>query len=335
MTLPDLRFIALNQWLRTQLAGDFTLSLISGDASFRRYYRVITPKSSFIAVDSPSELVPVLPFVNLSKAYAAEGINVPNVIAFSNRDGFMLLSDLGDLQLGSCLNNDNVATWYKDALLLLPLIIEVTEANGSRLPIYDVDFVYRELAIFTDWLLDCHLKLTIDGDTEDMLKAAFSLLADNAIEQPKGGMHRDYHSRNLMVKDDELWVIDFQDAVVGPITYDAVSLLRDCYVRWNDALTIELMTFHFNLLLQYEYLPSKTTFAQYQRWFDLMGLQRHIKAAGIFARLHHRDGKSGYLKDIPLTLEYIRDISACYPELKAFHLWVKNVLIPSFLVMKE
>lgn len=330
MTLSDARFLALSQWVQLQFPQGFSLTMVSGDASFRRYFRVQSQNNFFIVVDSPPELTSVMPFVELAKSYTQLGIKVPEIIAFSEEDGFVLQTDLGDEQLGSRLNADNVTSWYQQALLLLPQVLQLTQSANTPLPLYDAEFVKRELDIFNDWLLGQYLALPIDNATQQMLDGVFVLLIDNAITQPKGGMHRDFHSRNLMVKNSDLWVIDFQDSVVGPVTYDAVSLLRDCYVRWPEKTVTELMTFHYQLLLRHHFLPVNTEFSDYRRWFDLMGLQRHIKAVGIFARLHLRDNKSAYLKDIPLTLEYLRDISLRYNQLIPFHHWITTQLIPAF-----
>ncbi|MCL1037313.1 phosphotransferase [Shewanella submarina] len=325
MTLSDPRFLCLHQWLQQELAADFSIELISGDASFRRYFRVVTAKNTLIAVDSPPELVPIKPFVDMDLAFADAGLSVPAIIATDEAQGLMLLEDLGDTQLGMLLTRDNAADWYQQALDLLPAVYRVTEAGAKALPDYDAAFVQRELDIFNEWLLQAHLQL--DHVPHELLQSCFDLLITSAMEQPQGGMHRDYHSRNLMVKDNQLMVIDFQDAVCGPISYDPVSLLRDCYVRWDDELVSELRQYYFSLLRQQGMLEAEVSEQQFSRWFDLMGLQRHIKAAGIFARLHHRDGKSGYLKDIPLTLTYIVDIARRYPELQELGDWVEAVVV--------
>ncbi|MGI2258128.1 aminoglycoside phosphotransferase family protein [Shewanella sp. GXUN23E] len=333
MTLQDPRFLCLQAWLQQQLPAGFSVCLISGDASFRRYFRVQTAENSLIAVDSPPELVPIAPFLALDNAFANAGLAVPAVIAANDKDGLMLLEDLGDVQLGSLLNADNVAYWYRRALNMLPQVLGIQRSELGVLTDYDAAFVERELAIFSEWLLQVHLKL--EDIPEALLERSFALLTESAMAQPKGGMHRDFHSRNIMVRNDELVLIDFQDAVLGPITYDAVSLLRDCYVRWDDALINTLRDEYFDMLRQQGLLPVDVSRGQFQRWFDLMGLQRHIKAAGIFARLFHRDGKAGYLKDIPLTLTYIVDIARRYPELHALSEWMVSTVQPAVLQWQE
>jgi aminoglycoside/choline kinase family phosphotransferase len=327
--LSDLRFLALNTWLKQLFNTQVRPILISGDASFRRYFRVLHKGDSFIVMDSPPELINVLPFIKLANAYLEKEVDVPQVIEINVEEGFLLLSDLGDVQLLSVLNEANVAAYYSQALMLLNKVSLVTDNGEIPLPLYDEAFVQLELDIFSDWLIKHHLGLELDDSTQSMLQTTFAHLIKNAEVQPKVGMHRDYHSRNLMLQNEQLKVIDFQDAVLGPITYDAVSLLRDCYVRWPDNLVNPLMQQHFEQIKSSGQLDSGVTLKTYTRWFDLMGLQRHIKAAGIFARLNHRDNKPAYMADIPLTLEYIRDISYRYPELKPLSTWISNTIIPA------
>ena len=333
--MSDHRFLQLNAWLTRVFGAQLTASLISGDASFRRYFRVNHEGNNFIIMDSPPELIPVEPFIKLAAAYRNKGVNVPQVIESNIDEGFLILSDLGDVQLLSRLNNDNAEAYYSKALALLDSIAAVQDNGGDQLPLYDSVFVQRELDIFSEWLIKHHLNLTLDGDTQKMLNKSFAILVANVQEQPKVGMHRDYHSRNLMLTPDingveQLSVIDFQDAVIGPVTYDAVSLLRDCYVRWPDNLVNKLMEQHYNHQRQTRLIDQDTSLETYQRWFDLMGLQRHIKAAGIFARLNYRDNKPAYMADIPMTLAYISDVSSRYPELQLFSQWVANTLVPAF-----
>ena len=328
--MSDLRFIALNAWLQQLFDAQVRPILISGDASFRRYFRVRHNDKRFIVMDSPPELIKVLPFIKLANAYSAKGVNVPQVIESNIEEGFLLLSDLGDVQLLSVLNEGNVVDYYGQALALLTKVSWVIDNGETPLPLYDEAFVQLELDIFSDWLIKHHLGLELDDSTKEMLKITFSYLIQNAEAQPKVGMHRDYHSRNIMLQNEQLQVIDFQDAVLGPITYDAVSLLRDCYVRWPDSVVNQLMQQHFEQINASGQLDNSVSIETYTRWFDLMGLQRHIKAAGIFARLKYRDDKPAYMADIPLTLEYIRDISANYPEFKPFSDWISTAVIPAF-----
>ncbi|TVP15022.1 aminoglycoside phosphotransferase family protein [Shewanella sp. KCT] len=328
MPLSDPRFLALNSWIARTLGDEARVSLISGDASFRRYYRVQFSNQTFIAMDSPPDLVPVAPFIALANAYHDHGILAPEVKAADLSQGFLLLSDLGDTQLLEVLTLDNVGHYYGKALGLLDKLQTITSAAGQPLPDYDDAFVLRELNIFVEWLLERHLKLSLDSHTRQIIDNCFDLLIDNVAQQPKVGMHRDYHSRNLMLCDDELAVIDFQDAVLGPITYDAVSLLRDCYVRWPLDVVEPLLEQHYNQMRALGRIGDEVNLSLYRRWFDLMGMQRHLKAAGIFCRLNYRDAKPGYLKDIPLTLSYVCDIGEQYPEFEQFVAWLRREVMP-------
>ena len=328
--MSDPRFLVLNAWLNRIFDTEVTPELISGDASFRRYFRVHNASKSFIVMDSPPELIQVMPFVKLANAYRIQDVSTPQVIEINVEDGFLLLSDLGDVQLLSELTPDNVAGYYGQALALLEKVSRVRDNGETPLPQYDGEFVKRELEIFTEWLIKHHLGMELDDTAQSMLDNTYSVLINNAAEQPMVGMHRDYHSRNLMLKNGQLNVIDFQDAVLGPVTYDAVSLLRDCYIRWPDEVVETLMLKHFHQVVDAGLVDKELPVATYRRWFDLMGLQRHIKAAGIFARLKYRDDKPAYMNDIPLTLEYIRDISGRYPELSGFSHWIETLIIPTF-----
>jgi aminoglycoside/choline kinase family phosphotransferase len=328
MILSDPRFVALSNWLYQYFGDKVAINLICGDASFRRYFRLHHQGIGYIVSDSPIDLVPIAPFVAMAKAYQHAGLLVPEVLATCEDYGFVLQTDVGELQLLSVLNKDNVSDYYKQALNLLPVIATVTETEDGPLADYDDVFVARELAIFVDWLLKEHLDYALTDNEQQMIAATFAALTDNALAQPKVGMHRDYHSRNLLINDQALAVIDFQDAVHGPVTYDAVSLLRDCYVRWPDDIVNHLMRYHYQLAIDHQLMDENVDYATYTQWFDLMGLQRHIKAAGIFTRLYHRDGKRGYLADIPLTLQYVADIGMKYPQTTDFSLWVHRVILP-------
>lgn len=324
----------LEAWLSSLFVNQsHTLNALTGDAGFRIYYRLIVSNQSFIVVDTPPNKVNNLSFTSLALQFQQQHILVPKVIHYQQELGFMCLTDFGDDLLSEHLTHDSMAYWYRKAINLLDRIGQVQAAQDWPLPNYDAAFFRLEMDIFSEWLVKEHLQLTLTEDEQADLTACFHVLIANALEQPQVTVHRDFHSRNIMIdKDQQLAVIDFQDAVTGPITYDLVSLLRDCYVRWDDNLVQPLLSnYHQHLLEQ-----GKVTvdLQQFQRWFDLMGLQRHIKASGIFARLYHRDGKSGYLKDIPLTLNYIVDIADKYPELVSLSLLVRNKILPTLLTLK-
>ena len=324
--MEDLRQIQLTQWLiDTFLLEKCELSSMNGDAGFRRYFRFVKDNQSFIAVDSPTDKCNNAAFIFMQKQLETVGINVPEVLAFDEQQGFMCLSDLGSQELSSVLTMQNMAEYYQQAIALLPEIASIPQQN---LPIYDKAFIQLELDIFSEWLLNEHLNIQLSTTEQKQLQTCFDFIIASALEQPKVVMHRDFHSRNLMIVDNELAVIDFQDAVIGPVTYDVVSLLRDCYVKWP-VEQISPLFHNFIELMSKQFSLQGIKLEQWQKWFDLMGLQRHIKASGIFARLYHRDGKSAYLADIPLTLSYIVDISAEYPECQFIHQLVKDKVIPT------
>ena len=304
------------------------LIAMSGDAGFRRYFRFTKDKENLIAVDSPTDKCNNDAFIKVQKKLLAKGIQVPKILAVDEVAGFFCLSDLGDNLLGDELTLTNMAARYQQAITLLPKIAMVDQVG---LPCYDRAFVEVELSIFIEWLLNEHLSISLTSQEKSSLAENFDVLIQSALEQPQVSMHRDFHSRNLMcLANGELGVIDFQDAVVGPITYDIVSLLRDCYVKWPYEQVNELFLSFCTLITEQLSLPNYSP-DQWQRWFDLMGLQRHIKASGIFARLFHRDHKQGYLNDIPLTLSYIIDISEKYSELHFLHQLVKESVLPALM----
>lgn len=320
----------LLQWAR-RITGDanLQLTLISGDASFRRYFR----GGGLVWVDANPKTEKNHEFVRNAAALHAVGLLAPEVRAVDYEQGLLAVSDLGDTQLIGCLNDGNVLAWYGKAIGLLPLL----GAVGLALEPFDEAFMARENAIFPEWLLGHHLNLGLDETERQLLDEMFACLTENNLAQPQGVMHRDFHSRNLMVcggntpDDSRLAVIDFQDMVMGPLSYDLVSLLKDCYVRWPDEVIEQGMGHGFDTLQQAGLLGG-LDYASFRRHADLTGMQRHLKAAGLFTRLYHRDGKSGYLKDIPRTLGYVVDVchthGAEHPVLARFGLWLEQVVLP-------
>ncbi|GLX79136.1 cell wall phosphotransferase [Thalassotalea insulae] len=327
--MVDKRKQQLSQWLADTFSiTSIELDDMSGDAGFRRYFRFINDNQSFIAVDAPGDKCNNAAFIDIAQRLQAVDINVPEVIAFEPRQGFICLTDLGDCLLADVLTEKSMMSYYQQAMQLLP---EMAQVTSEQLPLYDQAFIQRELDIFPQWLINQHLSITLSAAQQQKLQFCFDELIDNALAQPQVFMHRDFHSRNIMLVGEQLALIDFQDAVQGPVTYDIVSLLRDCYVKWPAEQVDKLLRQYIELMEQRALVPSYS-YSQWQRWFDLMGLQRHIKAAGIFARLYHRDGKPGYLADIPLTLSYIVDIAAKYPTLNFLRELVQQQLVPSLAI---
>ena len=323
--MENLRQIQLTQWLMKVFTLEkCELSSMNGDAGFRRYFRFNKGHQSLIAVDSPVDKCNNAAFLYMQQQLALVGINVPEIVAFDEKQGFMCLSDLGTQELSSVLTTQNMAGYYQQAILLLPQISRIPQ---QKLPVYDKAFIQLELDIFAEWLLIEHLNITLTDQDKKQLQACFDFLIVSALEQPQVVMHRDFHSRNLMLVGDSIAVIDFQDAVIGPITYDIVSLLRDCYVKWP-AEQVSPLFYDFIDVMSQQFSLKNISSQQWNKWFDLMGLQRHIKACGIFSRLYHRDGKSGYLTDIPLTLSYIVDISSLYPECTFLHTLISDTVMP-------
>jgi len=329
--VENLRERALLGWCEAVTGhAQAALQPVSGDASFRRYFRASDGRQSVIAVDAPPNAEPLRPFVQIAEAYAAQGINVPEVFAFDEAKGFMLLSDLGSTLLLSKLSEQNATLYYQQAIKILPDIMRVTRVNDQPLPAYDEALLRREMALCSEWLFDQHLGITLTPAEQQLWQRTTDYLCQQALQQPQVGVHRDYHSRNLMVCDDgRLGVIDFQDAVRGPITYDLVSLVRDCYVAWPAARVTEWITFAYDELRRTEQLAATVSLAEFTQWADCMGAQRHLKAAGIFARLYHRDGKDGYLNDIPRTLNYIVTVARANPPLAEFGTWLAQRVIPA------
>ncbi len=313
------RLDLLRQWTHLQLDWpDVKLTPASSDASFRRYFRVCHGDDSRILMDAPPEQEDCRPFIHVSQLFLQLGLHVPDVLASDLQQGFLLLSDLGSRSYLEALDETTVDRLYGDAMgALLALQSCVTPECG--LPAYDRELLLAEMRLFRDWLLGRHLGFELDTAQSAALEAAFDQLADSALAQPQVCVHRDYHSRNLMVCErHNPGILDFQDAVIGPVTYDLVSLLRDCYIRWPRARVEDWVAGYFELARQSGILrPEQGSEADFLRWFDWMGVQRHLKAAGIFARLNHRDGKPGYLADIPRTLAYVTEVCSDYPALKA------------------
>jgi len=322
----DQRLIDLQQWLRDDLGIAFEkIESASGDASFRRYFRIDHDSESLIIMDAPPEKEDCVPFINIANALAEVGINVPRVLQQNLEQGYLLLSDLGTVQYLEQLNSETVDRLYSDAFDVL-LLMHTASDNHAHLSPYDQALLIREMELMREWYVEKNLNVDLIDKQHAVLDETFELLAQSALAQPQVLVHRDYHSRNLMVVEkDNPGVLDFQDAVIGAITYDLVSLLKDCYIKWPREQVLDWVRGYHQRLLKHGAIDDVSD-AQFIKWFDLMGVQRHLKVLGIFSRLNIRDGKSGYLKDIPLTLAYVVEVCGLYDELEPLGLLLAEVV---------
>ncbi len=315
----DQRLTDLQQWLRNDLNIAFDeITPASGDASFRRYFRIQHDDESLIVMDAPPEKEDCVPFINISSAMGRLGLNVPRIIQQNLEQGYLLLSDLGNTQYLDQLTIDSVERLYGDAFDAL-LLLHAAGEHPAQLPPYDHTLLMREMELMRlmrKWYVEKHLGITLSNLQHEVLDETFELLAQSALTQPQVWVHRDYHSRNLMVlENDNPGVLDFQDAVIGPITYDLVSLLKDCYITWPREQVLTWVRDYYQRLLK-NALIDDIGETQFIKWFDFMGAQRHLKVVGIFSRLDIRDHKPGYLQDIPRTLAYLLEVCELYDELE-------------------
>ncbi len=305
----------LRRWLETTLgSGEFRLARASDDASFRRYFRIHRGEGQppLVAMDAPPEKEDCRPFVKIARLFAEAGVNVPAVRAQDFEQGFLLLSDLGETTYLEALDADNAGQLYGDALEAL-LRIQLASRTGI-LPEYGRELLERELGLFPDWYVARQLRRELDARQRETLQKSFSILLANNLAQPRVFVHRDYHSRNLMACEPRPGILDFQDAVYGPITYDLVSLLRDAYIAWEEERVIDWAIRYWEMARRAG-LPVAGDFAVFYRDFEWMGAQRQLKVLGIFARLWYRDGKDAYLKDQPRVMLYLRRFCGRYREL--------------------
>jgi hypothetical protein len=322
------RFNQLESWVQALGYPEAELRPASSDASFRGYFRFYDGDHAYIVMDAPPDKEDVGPFIHVAEMMDDLGLHVPKILARDLSQGFLLLTDLGADDYASKLSPETVEALYRDALTaLLSLQLEGGKFS-NELPPYDDALLRREMALFPEWFLGKHLRLETDSTQAKILNDVCDVLVQSALEQPKVFVHRDYHSRNLMVIDDNNpGILDFQDAVFGPITYDLVSLLRDCYISWPHQ-QVNDWVHGYLLRLQEKGSCVDIDEAKFKRWFDLMGVQRHLKAIGIFARLNHRDGKPGYLDDIPRTMNYVVEVCLAYEELRPFGLFLQDTVVP-------
>ncbi|MDO8177549.1 MAG: phosphotransferase [Undibacterium sp.] len=317
--LDQQRLAAIHAWLSQITAPKLQLSTLrpaSADASFRRYFRIDGDDAqTYIVMDAPQPAEDVRPFIQIAGLFAQIHLTVPQVLAQDVEQGLLLLSDLGTTMYFDALNDDTAHALYMDAIDSLVLL--QSQSQPDVLPEYDRAFLQRELMIFPEWYLGKHVGATLTAEQTASLQGVFDALLANIVAQPQVYVHRDYHSRNLMVMDQgNPGILDFQGALYGPLTYDLVSLLRDAYIHWDEEKVLDWAIRYWEKARRAG-LPITPDFDQFYRDFEFMGLQRHLKILGIFARLAHRDGKEAYLKDIPLVMSYVRKTAQRY-----------NILIP-------
>ncbi|MEZ5447835.1 MAG: phosphotransferase [Thiolinea sp.] len=322
----DVRLEQLTHWVRTQPDWqDAAIELAYADASFRRYFRASTASGSAIIMDAPPQHEDCVPFLDITERLRQASVHAPQVLARNLMDGFLMLEDLGSTLLLDDLHPDTVDWHYQQAMTEL-LNLQAAEVEG--LPVYDEDFLRQEMELMPTWFLRTHLQFAEAELPSALLARTFNTLATEIRRQPLVFVHRDFHSRNLMLTPGgELGVIDYQDAMLGPATYDLVSLLRDCYVHWPEQRVRRwALAFHHEAIIAGNLPPVDER--SFLRWFDLTGLQRHLKVLGIFSRLHHRDGKSRYLEDLPLVLSYVLNVGARHPETVLLVEWLREAGVP-------
>ncbi len=325
---------ALNEWLKQlPMLSDFTLTALAGDASFRRYYRLTDHQHTYIVMDAPPEKEGLVSFMLIGDVLRKHNIHAPEIIAKNTIEGFLLLEDLGDTLLTTHLTMDNASLRYTACLDTL-IQIQQCPTRQPLLPKFDTAHMLQEMMLFKTWFLEKLLNVSLDAHEEKQLQTFFMELALHLSDQPQCFIHRDYHSRNLLIlhpsdrKDNTLTigVIDFQDAMKGPFTYDLVSLIKDCYIHWKDEHQQNWMKYF------YEHLPNtfNWSFDEFQQGVDWCGLQRHLKVLGIFSRLYLRDNKLNYLSDLPLVLSYTKQCAMQYPAFHTLYEIIEKKITPAF-----
>ncbi len=308
----------LKSWIATTPYKDYDLSVASTDASFRSYYRLSQGEKSVILMDSSLELGSLSPFIDVTQRLLSAHVKAPQILEQDRELGYLILEDFGNVQLLDVLDESNFKRHYLSAM---DEIVKMQESDRTSLPLYDKDFLHFEMDLMQDWYLEKRLELTLNANDKAMIQRVLNSISKVVLSQPQDVfVHRDFHSRNIMLTPKgEIGVIDYQDAMGGAITYDLVSLLKDCYIEFERQSIEELaLAFRDKKCLD-------VSDAEFLKWFDFMGLQRHIKVLGIFSRLHLRDGKDGYLKDIPLVLKYTIETASRYKETQELAEFLKSV----------
>lgn len=325
----DIRKLALTNWVTQQTPvaeHPIELTSLGSDAGFRRYFRYQTP-SQWLAVDAPPSSEDTHQFLAIARLIEQQGVRSPRIAAADASQGFLLVEDMGDRLFFREADASNADSLYQLAITTL-LQLQHSQDDAVLIPRYDRALLRRELEIFSEWFADKLLGHPLNTAEKKLLDELFVQLEDNALAQPQTVVHRDYHSRNLLLLGDgSLGVIDFQGALWGGVTYDLVSLLRDCYLRWP-AHKVKSWALDYRQQAINAHIIPDISETEFLRWFDWLGLQRHIKVLGIFARLNLRDGKTGYLNDLPLVIRYTLEVAGQYPELQAFAAWFTQTLLP-------
>jgi len=314
------------QWIGEQLkSDDFSVHSLRSDASFRSYYRVKQRDFSYVVMDAPPDREKTDLFVNIANTWRSQALPVPEIFAWEKEKGYVLLSDFGDTLLLDVLNADNVEQYYQQAINLL---IRLQEQAPRDLAPFDENYIRIELGLFQEWCCRQLLKLNLSDHEQALLESVNRQLVENCLYQPQVTIHRDYHSRNLMVlnQSEHFGLIDFQDAMIGPLSYDLVSILKDCYIAWPRHQIEQWAKIYFDKVKSVYSLDDFSTFL---RWFDWTGLQRHLKVLGIFSRLKIRDHKPQYIHDMPRIMAYVLDVTQRYEAFTTFDHWLKEVILPS------
>ncbi|MFA6301648.1 MAG: phosphotransferase [Legionella sp.] len=315
---------ALNQWLVTLLPDKaYELNSLCSDASFRRYFRLQYDGLSRVVMDAPPAKESLEPFIQVAQTLSQFGVPTPEILAQDQQQGFLLLGDFGDQLLLHSLTKDNADLYYKKAITTL---LKIQTCSTAGLAAFDHAFMLKEMNLCNEWFFEAYLNLNLNINEQELVQNTMQWIAAELAQQAQVFIHRDYHSRNLMlIENNALGVIDFQDAMRGPITYDLVSLLKDCYISWPRAKVLAWIEFFYNN----NPLAQTQSLSEFIRAFDLCGIQRHLKVLGVFGRLKLRDNKNGYIKDLPLTLKYVLDCAESYTELRPlFELIQKRVYLP-------
>jgi aminoglycoside/choline kinase family phosphotransferase len=308
----------IKSWLQTTIYKDFDIKIASEDASFRKYYRLSKDDESFLVMDSSLEKDSLKPFIKVTQKLQLVDVNAPKILETNLEDGYLIIEDFGSTHYLDILNWDNFEDLYKKAI---DIIIKMQESDTTELPVYDKEFLSQEMALMAEWYMKKLLPVVVSKKQQDIIDDAIDKISDVVLSQPQNlFVHRDFHSRNIMLKDDEeLGIIDYQDAMSGALTYDIASLLEDSYIEFDREDNLKLVLYFRD---KKGLDVDDETFI---KWFDFTSMQRHMKVLGIFSRLYKRDNKRDFLKDIPLTLKYLFDTAKLYEETKPLNQMFKEI----------